>query len=58
MYNRLACLASIPSAKQLHLSQPTLSRQIKEMEEQYGTQLFIREPRIVWKKRQTFSKPS
>ncbi len=33
------------AAERLHLSQPTLSRQLSDMEKQYGTQLFIREPR-------------
>ncbi len=35
------------AAEQLHLSQPTLSRQIKDMEESYGKALLIREPRRV-----------
>ena len=30
------------AAEALHLSQPTLSRQLKEMEEELGTQLMIR----------------
>lgn len=35
------------AAKKLHLSQPTLSRQLKDMEEEYGKQLIIRGPRRV-----------
>lgn len=35
------------AAEKLHLSQPTLSRQIKDMEEEYGKVLLIREPRRV-----------
>lgn len=35
------------AAEKLHLSQPTLSRQIKDMEDAYGKILLIREPRRV-----------
>lgn len=35
------------AAERLHLSQPTLSRQLSDLEKEYGTQLFIREPRHV-----------
>ncbi|MGN0941547.1 MAG: LysR family transcriptional regulator [Selenomonadaceae bacterium] len=35
------------AAERLHISQPTLSRQLHDMEEMYGAQLFIREPRHV-----------
>lgn len=35
------------AAEKLHLSQPTLSRQIKDMEEEYGKVLLIREPRRI-----------
>ena len=35
------------AAEKLHLSQPTLSRQIKDMEDEYGKVLLIREPRRV-----------
>ena len=35
------------AAEKLHLSQPTLSRQIKDMEEEYGKTLLIREPRRI-----------
>lgn len=35
------------AAEKLHLSQPTLSRQIKDMEDEYGKTLLIREPRRV-----------
>lgn len=35
------------AAERLHLSQPTLSRQLSDLEREYGTTLFIREPRHV-----------
>lgn len=35
------------AAEKLHLSQPTLSRQLKEMENTYGKELFIRQPRQI-----------
>ena len=35
------------AAKKLHLSQPTLSRQLKDLEEEFGKQLLIREPRRI-----------
>lgn len=35
------------AAEKLHLSQPTLSRQIRDMEEEYGKELLIRQPRQV-----------
>ncbi|MBQ1920753.1 MAG: LysR family transcriptional regulator [Selenomonas sp.] len=35
------------AAEKLHLSQPTLSRQLKDLEEEFGKQLLIREPRRI-----------
>lgn len=35
------------AAEKLHLSQPTLSRQLKDMENTYGKELFIRQPRQI-----------
>ena len=35
------------AAEKLHLSQPTLSRQIKDLEDEYGKQLLIRAPRRI-----------
>lgn len=35
------------AAQRLHLSQPTLSRQIKDMEEKFGKQLFVRGSRKI-----------
>lgn len=35
------------AAEKLHLTQPTLSRQLKEMEDTYGTQLFVRGARRI-----------
>ncbi|WP_101877664.1 LysR family transcriptional regulator [Lachnoclostridium edouardi] len=35
------------AAEYLHLSQPTLSRQLKDLEEEFGKQLFIRENRKI-----------
>lgn len=36
------------AAERLYLTQPTLSRQLKELEEEYGAKLFLREPRHVY----------
>lgn len=35
------------AAEKLHLSQPTLSRQLKDLEDKFGKQLLIREPRRI-----------
>ena len=35
------------SAEKLHLSQPTLSRQLKELEDEFAKKLLIREPRRI-----------
>lgn len=35
------------AAEKLHLSQPTLSRQVRDLEEEFGKQLLIREPRRI-----------
>ena len=35
------------AAEKLHLSQPTLSRQLKDLEDEFGKQLLIREPRRI-----------
>lgn len=35
------------AAEKLHLSQPTLSRQLKDLEAEFGKQLLIREPRRI-----------
>ena len=35
------------AAEKLHLSQPTLSRQLKDMEKEYGRALFVRQPRRI-----------
>ena len=35
------------AAEKLHLTQPTLSRQIMDLEKEYGKQLLIREPRQI-----------
>ena len=35
------------AAEKLHLSQPTLSRQLKDLEHEFGKQLLIREPRRI-----------
>ena len=35
------------AAEKLHLTQPTLSRQLKDLEDEFGKQLLIREPRRI-----------
>jgi len=35
------------AAEKLHLSQPTLSRQLKDLEDEFGKQLLVREPRRI-----------
>ncbi|OUK35851.1 hypothetical protein BU183_07395, partial [Enterococcus faecium] len=45
-YDPRSILGTISQAKNvLHLTQPTLSRQLKELEEELGTELFVRENR-------------
>ena len=41
------CSVFSRAAEKLHLSQPTLSRQLKDLEDEFGKQLLIREPRRI-----------